>query len=230
MLGKLKRIYAQLNRNRYLSYLKSLGADIGDKVYFVNPRKTNFDFNRALYISIGNECVICAGVSIIAHDYSWTIPMKAYGSVFPTGGGTIKIGNNVFIGENATILRNVKVGNNVIIGAGSIVTSNVEDDSVYAGVPARKIMSLKEYSEKLKQNYSNEIATNICVVSEKKGRMPYKSEMMNFCFDFLQRNDQGEKSVLGMSWIGCDKRKVLDLFKHSSPNENNYEDFIKRHS
>lgn len=87
MLGKLKRIYAQLNRNRYLSYLKSLGADIGDNVYFVNPRKTNFDFNRALYISIGNECVICAGVSIIAHDYSWTIPMKAYGSVFPSSLG-----------------------------------------------------------------------------------------------------------------------------------------------
>ncbi len=87
MFGKLKRLYSQYNRDRYIDYIRELGAKIGNNVYFVNPRKTNFDYNRAAFITIGNECIICAGVSIIAHDYSWTIPMKAYGAIFPTGGG-----------------------------------------------------------------------------------------------------------------------------------------------
>lgn len=35
--------------------------------------------------------------------------------------GEIKIGNNVFIGSNCTILYDVNIGDNVIIGAGSLV-------------------------------------------------------------------------------------------------------------
>lgn len=85
-MKRLKRLWAMTDRNRYVKYLRNLGAVIGENVYFVNPRQTFFDFNRAEFISIGNECVICSGVSLVAHDYSWTIPMKSYGKIFPSGG------------------------------------------------------------------------------------------------------------------------------------------------
>lgn len=49
--------------------------------------------------------------------------------------GVVEIGDNVFIGMNTIIERNVKIGNNVVIGAGSVVTKDCEPNSVYAGAP-----------------------------------------------------------------------------------------------
>lgn len=66
--------------------------------------------------------------------------------------GKISIGDNCFIGANVTILPGVTIGPNSIVGAGSVVTKNVEPDSVYAGVPARRICSLREYADKCLEN------------------------------------------------------------------------------
>lgn len=68
--------------------------------------------------------------------------------------GTVKIGDNVFIGMNTIITRNVEIGNNVIIGAGSVVTSSCDHNGVYAGVPAKRIMSIDEYYEKENEHNS----------------------------------------------------------------------------
>ena len=51
----------------------------------------------------------------------------------------IKIGNNVWIGGDVTILSGVTIGNNVVIGAGAVVTKDVPDNCVIAGVPAKVI-------------------------------------------------------------------------------------------
>ena len=48
-----------------------------------------------------------------------------------------KIGNNVSIGSNATILGDISIGNGVLIGAGSVVTKNVPGGEVWVGNPAR---------------------------------------------------------------------------------------------
>ncbi len=60
----------------------------------------------------------------------------------------LRIGDNVFIGMNAIILKGSTIGSNVVIGAGSVVTCDCESESVYAGVPAKKIMSLEQYYKK----------------------------------------------------------------------------------
>lgn len=52
---------------------------------------------------------------------------------------TVDIGNDVWIGNRATVLCNVKVGNGVIIGTGAIVTKDVPDYAIVAGVPAKII-------------------------------------------------------------------------------------------
>ena len=62
--------------------------------------------------------------------------------------GKIVIDDNCFIGANSTILPGVHIHENVIVGAGSIVTKDLEANSVYAGVPARRICSLADYAEK----------------------------------------------------------------------------------
>ena len=62
----------------------------------------------------------------------------------------IKIGNNVFIGANTTLLYDVSIGDNVIIGAGSVVTKDIPDGVVSAGVPCKVIGKYDDFKEKMK--------------------------------------------------------------------------------
>lgn len=54
----------------------------------------------------------------------------------------VEVGENVFIGMNALILKGVKIGKNSVIGAGSIVTSEIPPNCVASGIPARVIRQL----------------------------------------------------------------------------------------
>jgi acetyltransferase-like isoleucine patch superfamily enzyme len=53
--------------------------------------------------------------------------------------GPINIGNNVWIGDRATILGGVTIGDGAIIAAGAVVTKNVPDNAVVVGNPGRII-------------------------------------------------------------------------------------------
>ncbi len=71
-----------------------------------------------------------------------------------------KIENDVLIGMGATILDHAVIGSNSIIAANSLVLSNtkVEPNSVYAGVPAKKVKDIepeqtKEMINKIANNY-----------------------------------------------------------------------------
>jgi acetyltransferase-like isoleucine patch superfamily enzyme len=51
----------------------------------------------------------------------------------------VRVGNNVWIGYGACILRGVTVGDNAVVGTGAVVTKDVPANAVVAGVPARVI-------------------------------------------------------------------------------------------
>lgn len=57
--------------------------------------------------------------------------------------GEVVIGNNVWIGDKATILAGVHIGDNVIIGANSVVTHDIPSNCMAAGMPARVIKQLE---------------------------------------------------------------------------------------
>lgn len=66
------------------------------------------------------------------------------------------IGNDVWIGTNAVILRGVKVGNGAVIAAGAVVKKDVPDYAIVGGVPARIIRYRKsedEIKQLLKMNW-----------------------------------------------------------------------------
>ena len=53
--------------------------------------------------------------------------------------GGVKVGKGTLIGANATVLPNCKIGKNVSVGAGAVVTTDLPDNVVVAGVPAKVI-------------------------------------------------------------------------------------------
>ena len=94
-------------------------------------------------LKIGNNVSLTGPVTIMTHDYSWKVFKDIDGRILGNQQPVI-IGNNVFVGWGAIILAGSIIGDNVIIGAGSVVSGHCESNSVYAGIPAKKIMSMEE--------------------------------------------------------------------------------------
>lgn len=55
----------------------------------------------------------------------------------------VLVGDNCYFGLNVKILGPVKIGNNVMIGANAVVTKDIPDNAIVGGVPA-KIIKIKE--------------------------------------------------------------------------------------
>jgi len=89
-------------------------------------------------IVIGNYVMIAQNVVLRASDHGHDridIPMMQQGHT----GGEIIIEDDVWVGANAVITRNVRIGAHSIIAAGAVVTKDVDPYSVVGGVPARLI-------------------------------------------------------------------------------------------
>ncbi|MBS4063678.1 MAG: N-acetyltransferase [Chitinophagaceae bacterium] len=83
-------------------------------------------------VNIGTDCFIGHGVMFINDKFENRGPAKGNRNYWKR----TKIGNNVSIGSNATILP-VEICDNVLIGAGAVVTKNIIKSGIYAGNPAR---------------------------------------------------------------------------------------------
>ena len=102
------------------------------------------DPSHCFLITIGDDVTMAPNVHILAHDAS-TCYSLGYAKI-----GRVNIGNNVFIGASTIVLPNVTIGDNVVIGAGAVVSKDLPANGVYAGNPAKRIMSYDEYIEKQK--------------------------------------------------------------------------------
>ena len=97
----------------------------------------NVHINADGSVIIGKNVTLSYGVTILAASYDTDVFFRGERVHKNTG---IKIGNNVWVGANTTILDGVVICDHVIIGAGSVVVKNIyEPYSIYAGNPARLI-------------------------------------------------------------------------------------------
>jgi acetyltransferase-like isoleucine patch superfamily enzyme len=98
------------------------------------------------HVSIGRECVIADRVMMIDFDHGMVEvdrPIRLQG-IYKRD---VRIGNNVWIGYGACILRGVTVGDNAVIGTNAVVTHDVPDNAIVGGVPARVIRMREEPRE-----------------------------------------------------------------------------------
>lgn len=85
-------------------------------------------------ISVGDDCLIGTHVSIINSDFHSLSVERRH-----SGGGKskdVRVGNNVFIGSNVSIMKGVTVGDNAVIANGSVVFDDVAANTVVRGNPA----------------------------------------------------------------------------------------------
>jgi maltose O-acetyltransferase len=104
--------------------------ETGDNFY-ANHGCTILDGN---HVKIGTGCLLAPHVCISAAAHPIDPTLRARGAEFTA---PITIGDNVWIGANATICPGVTLGNNVVVGAGAVVTKSFPDNVVIGGVPAR---------------------------------------------------------------------------------------------
>jgi acetyltransferase-like isoleucine patch superfamily enzyme len=124
--------------------------DIGDFVYMNGGGSIRTDHQ----LNIGSHCLIGPRVIIWdtdnhplsvskRHAQAERIPNEIISS-YDADGGSIRIGNDVWLCMDSLILGGVEIGNGSIVSARSVVTKNVPPMSIVAGVPARVIGEVPE--------------------------------------------------------------------------------------
>lgn len=91
-------------------------------------------------ISIGADALIAAYATIRDHDHR-TEPGLPFNSQCLVS-APIEIGENVWIGTKATILKGVTIGRDAVVAAHALVTEDVDPGSVVAGAPARLLRKI----------------------------------------------------------------------------------------
>lgn len=137
--------YHYLNHKNPLKLAKLLGVKLGENVEITSKVIWG---SEPYLISIGDNTKLSQNVTFSCHDGGVHVlrNLKNDGTLDLIS--PISIGKNCFLGINVTVLGGVSIGDNVIVGACSVVTKDLESNSVYAGIPAKKICSLEEYYNK----------------------------------------------------------------------------------
>lgn len=127
-VGRQSRI-SSFVRIRSLGGPVSIGAhtDIGVSSFIGAGRKG---------VHIGRDCLISPHSWIAAAEHGLPQGVKASAN---RQQGPIRIGDNVWIGAGAVILDNVAIGNGAIISPNSVVTSDIPENAIVQGSPAKTI-------------------------------------------------------------------------------------------
>lgn len=111
--------------HKHNQYLTGIQLPFGTKI----GAGLNFAHFSCIIINnsctIGQNCTIFQGVTV--------------GSVRGPEGGVPSIGDNVVLASGTQVIGNVKIGNNVMIGAGAVVVTDIPDNAVAVGVPAKVV-------------------------------------------------------------------------------------------
>ena len=220
---------------RYVAHLRSQGMAIGENTVIYSPMHCVIDQTRPWMIEIGDNVSITEGVTILTHGYDWSVFKGKYGDVLGSA-GRVKIGSNVFIGMNATILKGVTVGDNVVIGANSLINKDVPSDCVVVGNPQRVVCTIDEYLEKRRAAQVAEAAELYACRRRnspegKRGEVPPKGIFSEFFWLFEPRRavEEGfsDPSFEATMRLRGTYERSCARFRQHPPAFSGYEEFLR---
>lgn len=211
----------------YIDHLRKIGVSVGEDVKLFRPMNTTIDTQNPHLLTIGNHVMITGPVTILTHDYSWSVLKRKYGVILGNQRKT-EIEDNIFIGWGSTILGGSHIGSNSIIGANSVVTGELKGNAVYAGNPVREIMSLDDYYRKRKNRQLEEAIDYVRMYKARFGRFPEMKELDEYFFLFFNPQDEEQKRVFDskLKLMSNYKKSINEAESHGAM-FSDYESFIK---
>ncbi|KAI9013466.1 acetyltransferase [Hyaloraphidium curvatum] len=106
----------------YVNALAAIGAraSLGAHCAVNRSASVGHHVRAGDYVSFGPGCVVC---------------------------GSVTLGDGAFVGGGATVLPQVRIGRNAVVGAGAVVTTDVPDNALVVGNPARVMREVKGYGD-----------------------------------------------------------------------------------
>mgnify|MGYP001052911213 CR=1 FL=1 len=149
-IKKLISLYRFKSANNYkrVDLYRKKGLKAGLKCQIFNNCSLG---SEPFLIQFGDYVKVTNGCKFITHDGGIEVLRNLKWLENADKFGRIKVGSNVFFGNNCIILPGVTIGDNVVIGAGSVVTKDIPSNTVAAGVPARVIKTIDEYYNSIKE-------------------------------------------------------------------------------
>lgn len=116
-------------------------CDYGCNIHVGDDFYANFDcvMLDTCPITIGDRVMLGPGVHIYTACHPLDAAERSSGVEF---GKPVTIGDDVWFGGRAVVNPGVRIGNRVVVASGAVVASDVPDDCVVAGVPARIVKRL----------------------------------------------------------------------------------------
>lgn len=112
-----------------------------DRSFIIIGDNTTIGYHTFIFasekIEIGNDCLIAPFVYVVDSDHE--ILRSAPINSQPNTMSAVTIGDDVWIGTGAKILKGVKIGHGAVIAAGAVVNTDVEPYAIAGGIPAKKI-------------------------------------------------------------------------------------------
>lgn len=125
--------YSYLHAKRKHSHIV-----IGDNTWISNNLTIISDGKK---IVIGKNCLIGSDVEIVDSNFHDVNPENRLNGAFVMQ-GDVRIDDNVFIGNNVTILKGVHIGKNSAIANRAVVTKSIPANTISAGIPAKVVKEL----------------------------------------------------------------------------------------
>lgn len=141
---------------RYI-FLKNCARSLGDNVslhpgvFLFNTHNLIIGDNVSIHpmcyldaagnISIGDNVSIAHNCSILSTNHQWNeidVPIKYNKESF----ANVTIEDDVWLGCGVRVLAGVVISKRSIVAAGAVVNKNIESNSIYGGIPAKKIKDI----------------------------------------------------------------------------------------